>query len=1059
VARALNIVRQKLSSVSSCKFQFDQFFADILKWLREEQKTGDLSDSMALISSVLLLIMEKCGEFPANLSECPLYSELSHYSSVPEVVVMFSEMCYLSDVLCKQVLELGVYNAIWEICQASIDEDGDSQAAWLWFMLNVLKHCDPSLIRQSLPFAFQFRPPVPDKHIVKCRIFRILDLFASRRELLQILRDSEIPGKIWLLNPDFQRLLENMGELLESEDPLIVRSCLKFVVTITRSEYIKNIPFVIGMRSKMIVVPRVARCLLLSDEGVHVGVCAALVNLLHYGITQATELSVGFVREFIRGNSFGDVSGARKISIRYFVHNILVGISEGRLKLIFDKVLIEAYFKAIMDDALDNNNALLRSLPLLMQHCERNLGIKAGDTLLDRMTSYLQDRGFVLKDGEGRYILPTLSLLLMPEGDEWFNLGESLVQVWDHDYMNGYYPVTWRLPPTDSFGRFWSGGGDVEDSILVLDGMQLPSGFITGLKMKLSCDECTKMFCMILSVGGCMNRWKTGCAFRAPGFPKNDVIVPLHWYEEFYNTLKGYCLDVRPEDFYHLMRGSSGIGKSTFVTYMICRWLSDSEWLNPFGNVIDTILIRFWKQPRPGKDSVFFWYGFRKLNDRNLIFFQIENDPDPVTGRSEFVVIKNQFSMNFDKGKIDELFEWDTISEEQKTLSVNQLTTLFIFDALQWELSQYRPPLALALASVGCGRRQNQSSAFEKVAYIPMPTANDMGRIYYLLPNESARATFKRCFAVVGYDIRQCLKSWQECYSSLDEVMTTFDFTKFEGGCKLAINIFFETSIHFILKLIPKRGVPWMGLSSLHWGFDLKYASKIIRHAVTMSLVNSLMNAAMNVSAFLSTWSGAQRRALLGELMEELFYIFAETQVLHGEASLGEFVKKTKKRKKGADQDDVDSFGFKLLKDWKNRVLCKQMKVVKGSPVVPKDVEYVLYRAESSRQKLWDAVVVPRDPLQAVDVIQITVAASHGMAIEEFVNLFNSLPNRAFNFLMIRTVINAAEIFERLSATMTWGFSPLSKEIVDSLKKVDFYECIWNFEEALVKDRTSRGIC
>jgi hypothetical protein len=120
---------------------------------------------------------------------------------------------------------------------------------------------------------------------------------------------------------------------------------------------------------------------------------------------------------------------------------------------------------------------------------------------------------------------------------------------------------------------------------------------------------------------------------------------------------------------------------------------------------------------------------------------------------------------------------------------------------------------------------------------------------------------------------------------------------------------------------------------------------------------------------------------------------------------------------------------------------------------IPAREDYVLCSPESSKQKLWDAIVVPRDVSRPVDAIQFTMVDSCDLVIEEFRKLFRLLPNRAFRFLMVRVVINQFELYDAQTTKMTWSLGTLSEEIEGFPGLVTWYECLWDFEDALLQYR------
>jgi hypothetical protein len=142
---------------------------------------------------------------------------------------------------------------------------------------------------------------------------------------------------------------------------------------------------------------------------------------------------------------------------------------------------------------------------------------------------------------------------------------------------------------------------------------------------------------------------------------------------------------------------------------------------------------------------------------------------------------------------------------------------------------------------------------------------------------------------------------------------------------------------------------------------------------------------------------------------------------------------------------------------WKDGDFCGVMEVQSGTAQPRKDAD--LCYMPSSGQKLYDAVIVPRDTWKPVTVLQITVGDGHSVAIEEFLKLRDSLPNeKKFNFLMIRVAVNLDDELRMESNVLKWsmenhGEKKMTLDEINDL--VDFYECILNFEKALVRYQKS----
>jgi hypothetical protein len=235
---------------------------------------------------------------------------------------------------------------------------------------------------------------------------------------------------------------------------------------------------------------------------------------------------------------------------------------------------------------------------------------------------------------------------------------DEIPDLWSYEDLDLYCPVTWDKTIPETIGSRNTRVSDnvkrAVDSVIIL--------------------ELRQLFSVVLSVGGLMKNWKSGialCNQQASG-EEYSFIVPLHWYQEAYDAIKNYCrlLKTGPLN-YNILRGSAGIGKSTFLTYLICRWLSDSEWKSSDDGEIDTIVIRFSASENDGEEK---WGGFRKLKDGPLCFFELKAGHNLLYHRD--VPVNVSFSISFnDEGE-------PGLQQISGVEAFDEKRALWIFDAM-----------------------------------------------------------------------------------------------------------------------------------------------------------------------------------------------------------------------------------------------------------------------------------------------------------------------------------------------------------------------------------------
>jgi hypothetical protein len=236
---------QKLWLVWSCKFDSfgDLFFEQIDEGLSHIGKWDELIKSLTLICHVLVMAIQKCEEFAVKLDDSKLYSRLANYSHVPEVVTVFSEMCYLSQDFAKHVLDLGVYKNILPICKVRSDDCRSLSVRKFLFAPSSVKCCmfsnlSNEQIKEMIRFALSIRPPVEDEDTFKRWVSRMSEMFHHKTVVSLLGLNEEI---LIELRSEFSSFLEKICSELKSSNYVIVRGILRLLLSITFSKLIDNV--------------------------------------------------------------------------------------------------------------------------------------------------------------------------------------------------------------------------------------------------------------------------------------------------------------------------------------------------------------------------------------------------------------------------------------------------------------------------------------------------------------------------------------------------------------------------------------------------------------------------------------------------------------------------------------------------------------------------------------------------------------------------------------------------------------------------------------------------
>jgi hypothetical protein len=162
-----------------------------------------------------------------------------------------------------------------------------------------------------------------------------------------------------------------------------------------------------------------------------------------------------------------------------------------------------------------------------------------------------------------------------------------------------------------------------------------------------------------------------------------------------------------------------------------------------------------------------------------------------------------------------------------------------------------------------------------------------------------------------------------------------------------------------------------------------------------------------------------------------------------------------KRRMKLEKSDGVVSVERSGMDKWNYEQLYNKLGFVQlvdnGLEEVTQRWRRVYYKPSSFGQRMYDAIVMPSDRSETIDLIQITLAANHSVACEEFKELFRKFGRRKFRYIMIRVAITKKEV-EKVKATkMRCGFVCAEDMLKRLRTDVEFYECVLDLETCLKK--------
>jgi hypothetical protein len=614
---------------------------------------------------------------------------------------------------------------------------------------------------------------------------------------------------------------------------------------------------------------------------------------------------------------------------------------------------------------------------------------------------------------------------------------------WTPDRMDGYAPLTWRPRPPDAFAEFFLNPRASPGRLLIC-GFPVAVTVLTNLKACPLRSSLIELVSVIVCGGAALPEWRPGHALYNPLGTVLNAVIPLHWYEEMYNDIRDFCLEksLATSTPCYVMLGDGGIGKSTFVTYLVSRWVGDGRWYNNKGNEIDTILILVKGSGTPGNRS---WVGLRRSDDGKVVhFFLVEDGYMPSDNRK--IPMKEVFLINIAEHTVESvvLGEMDLDSER----------TLCIFDSLDDKyLRSVEMPLVVRIPSIG-NYCQEPGLPKNHEVWIPLPTDSDMGKIF-CMADWKKRSEFRTRFEIAGYDVGACVCEIGVSHEWVQGVLTGIALELFNGN-DLTRRLYDKTMPHWqLLQADPVRCAPWKGFKSLQ-SFEVRYRSTRIEKDVSARIVHFLTHGVMNISKYLESWNSSGKRILL-KIIEAFFQEFVGElgiQVLRRE-----FTVRQRRPKPGLSEDSVSlRFDIDRETELKENDLCDGLSVVNDCSldrivaVGGKKGDIICFQTGSLKE-LCDAIIVPRNETSPIDILKIKIMnENHIIQAEAFRELFRipGFERRNFRFFIIGVVLSQETFRWIQHESLKCKIGRLNGEVPGFPERViEWYECFFNLERAL----------
>jgi hypothetical protein len=333
--------------------------------------------------------------------------------------------------------------------------------------------------------------------------------------------------------------------------------------------------------------------------------------------------------------------------------------------------------------------------------------------------------------------------------------------------------------------------------------------------------------------------------------------------------------------------------------------------------------------------------------------------------------------------------------------------------------------MGLVVTSAGGKKQHGKTMSKQNNIFISCPTDIEMGRICSLLSNdEESRNLYVDTLRLVGNNPRLCERSRLPCLGAIETELDGLDLKVLDPGwvrSEMRAIKNKEGQIHNLFKMIPvstdKTGE---FLSFREW--DSGYWSDAIEDMVFARLLQRLVD---KHSVFdLLPWANTENQALTGYVLQHFIHELVKEQSIIAATALMR-IRWVKRQGRYIAEMLVD--------EWSDGFFGPVPNVVRGWDVARAGTG-CYFRPSSCGQVLYDAVIIPSDQTQMIDVIQVTVGARHEFKIKGFTNLFRLRPSRVrgnkpdFRLLVIRAArcSDEAQYMRHTQQRRTMGCAPSS---------------------------------
>jgi hypothetical protein len=519
-----------------------------------------------------------------------------------------------------------------------------------------------------------------------------------------------------------------------------------------------------------------------------------------------------------------------------------------------------------------------------------------------------------------------------------------------------------------------------------------------------------------------------------------DGFCELQYYRSFYDDLKWF---VTGEDMKHWnICGSPGIGKSTFIIFLVFWWVHEhesSKW-SRFGKEIDTIIIDRTDKGGSWKGD----YLIRKVSGGVEISSgygilggtKISSNNDLVRARSFQCETTARVTGFGSDGRKVEFFNTPS------NVAIDTDSTFYIVDGMKhatWSGQIH----TLVVQSLARDRQEDSSTKIETIA--PLPTEEEMETIRCRCLRDSDQADlFEKFYGLCGPNIRECLENnWNYFRRAYSGALSKLNLEALNLGEIAEAVVDSRNARRFFFQLQVKRGPAPYRLSTCrerHWGFSCR-GSCLATYYWLLKKRGAEANNLMNLmNSILGEGYG---RGQLGQALEVAFgFLGPQFEI----KTLARSVTFTNHRR------IERTYG-----EWECLTLVGGTESgtpvsIDGLPYIfPEDHEChqreVFFKAPRNNDLFDFASVCGR----TVNLFQVTVSDRHSVRLGSLASLkgFTSV-----NFFMVRVAMcpkELEEFKEGKGVTPIIGNAEERKRFAAVLiqeRGMNYYECIWPLFEA-----------